>query len=227
MQCAEYSFLSVQISVLSCPVKQFTIDKQDALYEFSLAFLFSADYEDTNSIFEKYIDAFNNDFYESIAHKKTIIDTSWNFVSLLYAKSKNIELNVQYEQYYLLDTQKTVLKNIYSSDIRLVNMLSDLLCNTYLEINDKNKFPYEVLVWLKLREKAGLKNPKNFSHPLMNTPIAKMFLSLKEPLPKPSELPFAKELLEKLKEKCPDVEIPEWIKDITQLNIIPEDFMNK
>ena len=72
-------------------------------------------------------------------------------------------------------------------------------------------FPYEILAWLKLREKAGLKNPTEYTHPLMNTPIAKMFLDIKEPLPKPKELPYAKELLEKLKEKCPDVEIPEWL----------------
>jgi hypothetical protein len=72
-------------------------------------------------------------------------------------------------------------------------------------------FPYEILAWLKLREKAGLKNPTEYTHPLMNTPIAKMFLELKEPLEKPTELPYAKELLEKLKEKCPDIEIPEWL----------------
>ena len=72
-------------------------------------------------------------------------------------------------------------------------------------------FPYEILTWLKLRELKGLKNPTEFSHPLMNTPIAKMFLDIKEPLAKPKELPYAKELLKKLKEKCPDVEIPEWL----------------
>ena len=74
-------------------------------------------------------------------------------------------------------------------------------------------FPYEILVWLKLRERAGLKNPKSFTHPLMHTPIAKMFLEIKEPLPKPTELPYAKALLEKLKEKCPEVEIPQWLEE--------------
>jgi hypothetical protein len=46
-------------------------------------------------------------------------------------------------------------------------------------------FPYEVLVLLKLREKLGLENPKKFTHPLMNTPISKFFLNLKEPLVRP------------------------------------------
>ena len=83
-----------------------------------------------------------------------------------------------------------------------------------LEIPAFQIFPYEILAWLKLREKAGLKNPTNFTHPLMNTPITRMFLELKEPLAKPKELPYAKELLEKLKEKCPNVEVPEWLDDV-------------
>ena len=93
--------------------------------------------------------------------------------------------------------------------------------------------PYDVLAWLKLRERAGLKNPKTFTHPLMNTPIAKMFLDIKEPLPYPTELPYAKELLEKLKVQCPNVEIPEWLEGNDEKtptsqqsnDVLPEDFM--
>ena len=94
-------------------------------------------------------------------------------------------------------------------------------------------FPYEILTWLKLRELKGIKNPKSFTHPLMKAPIAKMFLNIKEPLPKPTELPFAKELLGKLQEQCPNVEIPEWLEGIDEEtpayqqsdNILPADFM--
>jgi len=85
--------------------------------------------------------------------------------------------------------------------------LTDLLVEPYF----MQLFPYEILTWLKLRELKGLKNPTEFSHPLMNTPVAKMFLEIKEPLTKPKELPHAKELLAKLKEKCPNVEILEWL----------------
>ena len=98
--------------------------------------------------------------------------------------------------------------------------------------------PYDVLAWLKLRKLKGIKNPKTFTHPLMNTPIAKMFLNIKEPLPKPKELPYAKDLLEKLKEKCPDVEIPQWLDsedtpntsteietNAQSIDTIPDDFM--
>lgn len=67
------------------------------------------------------------------------------------------------------------------------------------------QLPFEILTWLRLRELKGLHNPTSFSHPLMNTPLARMFLELKTPLPKPSELPYAKELLAKLKEACPQI----------------------
>ena len=105
----------------------------------------------------------------------------------------------------------------------------------YFEFGDSSRelFPYEILTWLKLRELKGLENPKAFTHPLMNTPIAKFFLSLETPLPKPAELPFAKELLEKLKAQCPNVEIPEWLNNASKVetaheqkeNLLPEDFM--
>jgi len=88
----------------------------------------------------------------------------------------------------------------------------DLSVKVFNKTYDNNfMFPYEILTWLKIRELKGLKNPTEFSHPFMNTPIAKMFLDIKEPLLKRKELPFAKELLEKLKEKSPNVEIPEWL----------------
>jgi len=123
-----------------------------------------------------------------------------------------------------------ILKEWDTEDKEQVDTYITLLCNKYLESaiipmtedNEEEKrfqleiphlqlFPYEILSWLKLRELKGIKNPKTFTHPLMNTPIAKIFLDIKEPLPKPKELPYAKELLEKLKEKCPDMEVPEWL----------------
>jgi hypothetical protein len=90
-----------------------------------------------------------------------------------------------------------------------------LLCDARLELhrlgsyfqNDTSLlFPYEILAWLALRKKAGLENPKEFSHPLMNTPLAKMFLELETLLPEPKELPYAEALIAKLKEQCPKIE---------------------
>ncbi len=75
-------------------------------------------------------------------------------------------------------------------------------------------FPYEILIWLKLREIRGLANPSQFSHPLMHTPIARFYLTLDTPLERPSDLPYAYELLEKLQTLCPKTEIPNWLKPL-------------
>ena len=170
--------------------------------------------------------------------------SSW-FVIELYALATNQEINKKKARYPQdFSVYGDILPFWDSDDLDVIDTMVSALCNEHtklsiIPLNSENEeerketlqvpafeiFPYEALVWLKLRERAGLKNPKTFSHPLMNTPIAKMFLDIKEPLPKPTELPYAKELLEKLKEQCPDVEIPEWLEEITNRHTIPEDFM--
>jgi len=166
------------------------------------------------------------------------------FVVELYSKFAHKDINKK-RAYYPKDDfspYDIVLADWDTGDMEQIDIFVTLLATKFLEsatipMNENNEsekranleiphiqlFPYEILTWLKLREKAGLKNPKTFTHPLMNTPIAKMFLDIKEPLPKPTELPYAKELLEKLKEQCPDVEVPEWLED----NTIPKDFLDK
>jgi len=73
-------------------------------------------------------------------------------------------------------------------------------------------FPVEILAWLKLREMNGLQNPREFSHPFMNTEVAQTFLNIKTPLAKPKAFPFVKELIENFKKKlCPDIKVPTWI----------------
>ena len=176
------------------------------------------------------------------------VPASW-FMLELYCKLKGRDFDRKKARYpekmYPYDE---VLAHWDTEDLLEVDKYIYILATTHLdqakeEVNDDDYFefgdttrwlfPYEILTWLKLREHAGLKNPKTFTHPLMNTPIAKMFLDIKEPLPKPTELPYAKELLEKLKVQCPDVEIPEWLdsSDVETLtsqqseNILSEDFM--
>lgn len=72
-------------------------------------------------------------------------------------------------------------------------------------------YPYEILSWLAIRENKGLSNPKAYSHALMNTEVAQFFLALDKPLARPKEVPYAKELLERLKAICPEVEIPAFL----------------
>ena len=167
------------------------------------------------------------------------------FILDLYCKV--FSKNYSEERAYLPDDYidfKNILNVWDTTDLITVELLVYALCELHLNENittlkkhieqeedgeaveyvDVNTFiiPYEVLAWLKLRELKGLKNPTKFSHPLMKTPIAKMFLNIKEPLPKPTELPYAKELLEKLKERCPDVEVPEWLGEEKEKQKEPE-----
>jgi len=175
------------------------------------------------------------------------------FILELYSKAINKEISKK-RAYYPdkgFADYENILKLWDTEDLQYIDFQVNILCEMHLSsaltpINEENEdekkynlelphielFPYEILVWLKLREKEGLKNPKTFTHPLMNTPIAKMFLDIKEPLPKPTELPYGKELLEKLKEQCPDVEVPEWLEGNTEKvneaksnDIIPDDFL--
>jgi len=172
------------------------------------------------------------------------------FIIKLTSQAFGIELDKRKPRYPNKEKFKfyqDVLDNWDSEDIIEVDKMAYVLSELHLSIDYKLRindlivkpyfikiFPYEILTWLKLRKRAGLKNPKTFTHPLMNTPIAKMFLDIKEPLPKPKELPYAKDLLEKLKEQCPNVEIPQWLdaNNSTQTkrksqsdDLLPEDFL--
>ena len=162
-----------------------------------------------------------------IGNGLSVVPASW-FMLELYCKLKKRDFNRKNADFpSSMVPYDTVLKNWDTEDMieveRCIHLLSTMHLDQakeqvtdddYFEFGDTSRylFPYEILTWLKLRELKGLKNPTEFSHPLMNTPIAKMLLDIKEPLPKPKELPYAKELLETLKEKCLDVvEIPKWL----------------
>jgi len=85
-----------------------------------------------------------------------------------------------------------------------------------MEIELSLLFPYEIAIWLKLREYKGLINPKIFTHPLMKTPIMRTFLNIKNTLPKPQGQKDLKILLELIQKMCPNnnVEIPSWLEEI-------------
>jgi len=152
---------------------------------------------------------------------KEVSSSVW-FLSNLYCDAYNHERVFEELNEYSYFPYNDILKKWDIVDTIEIDKLTYILSEHHLEqtkelanyeYSNPNYwlFPYEILVWLKLRELKGLKNPKKFSHPLMNTPIAKIFLDLKEPLPKTKDLPYAKKLLTKLKEKCPDIEIPDWL----------------
>ncbi len=113
-----------------------------------------------------------------------------------------------------------ILKNWKTTDLaqvdEYVNQMSDYhLSQTqeeqdpdedYFEFNNtyNQLYPYEIMAWLKLREHIGLSNPTQFSHPLMNQPLAKFIEGT--PLGKP-EMEQVNELLDIVRKALPEAEI--------------------
>jgi len=149
------------------------------------------------------------------------IQSSFMFILKLMEAEKvsdsELTQTLEYPYNLLLGTEK-------KSDSE-IDYLVSLLCDTHIELSKEDEFfsnpmvkvfPYEILLWLKLREKSGLKNPKRYSHPMMNMPLAKMFMDISKPLHKPKTLPLAKRLLSKLKQKCPQIKIPDWVNEVDE-----------
>jgi len=91
-----------------------------------------------------------------------------------------------------------VLKEWNTTNLKKVNQLVFLLCEMHImkalkkkedweqefDWNEKKLFPFEIQVWLQMRKEAGLKNPKSYTHYLMNEPLGQVF-----PLEKPLAFP--------------------------------------
>jgi hypothetical protein len=69
------------------------------------------------------------------------------------------------------------------------------------DAEDTMLFPYEILCWLRLREWAGLENPENFDHPLMQQPLAKLPAPVPLPIP---ETPLLDQVIAKFKLEYPN-----------------------
>ena len=232
-----YNYLVILVYVTQFSCKDAGDDKllQDVFYQMISSSIICRWEEEYKQMNEWAIESINygrhydDEGFLDIKFMATGVDfclPSW-FLLDLYCKVYNRTYNKDNAEYPKdMTPYNKVLEKWNTEDIQevdqLVYLLSEYhLTQTKIAETDEEYFPfdssidwlypYEILTWLKLRELKGLKNPKKFSHPLMNTPIAKFFLNLETPLEKPKNLPYAKELLAKLKEKCPDIEIPEWL----------------
>jgi hypothetical protein len=174
--------------------------------------------------------------------------TSW-FLLDLYCKAYSREYNMDYAEHTKdMTPYDKVIENWDIDNVQEVEKLVYILCEYHIMQTEEEKkeedyfafyadyelYPYEILLWLKLREDKGLINPKTFTHPLMNTPIAKFFLKLERPLDKPKTLPYVRILVQEFKKICPKLEIVEWMEtvetkeEVTPVqdnNTIPDDFM--
>jgi hypothetical protein len=94
-----------------------------------------------------------------------------------------------------------VLKEWDTTDMQKVDQLVYKLCEMHIlrgvrsgdmdkdwfqefSYNEKQLFPFEILVWLQMRKNKGLKNPEKYTHYFMQEPLVKAF-----PLDKPLVLP--------------------------------------
>ena len=195
------------------------------LFPFSLA----NDWEEMEEILNLIVDSLNakNCLVERGQHEAHIAWFTLKLLANVFEKEisrKPIPPNKKKFSHY-----QSVLDNWNIDDILEIDKMSFLLCELHLTSNEYNTreyeyffdenysmlLPYEVIIWLKLREYKGLKNPKTFSHPLMQTPIIKNFLRIDTiKLPEPQCDPELKVFLEdKLSVMCPDndIEIPKWL----------------
>ena len=119
-----------------------------------------------------------------------------------------------------MDPYNKILDALESDDMLEVEKQVAILCEAHLCIDDDpdepefeylnfskaimKLYPYAAISYLAMRSFKGLRCPTEFSHPLMNTPIAKFFLSHSMPIPETNleSLPYGKILVEKLKEEC-------------------------
>ncbi len=153
---------------------------------------------------------------------------SWFLIDLY-----SLALHKSYDKEYVdypenMKHYEEILQEWDTQDATKVDLFVYKLCELHVLIKEDDKdepdteylnfnksvmklYPYTAIGYLAIRKIKGLRNPETFSHPLMNTPVTTMFLELNEPLEKPKELPYAKELLEKLHEKCPQVSVPDWL----------------
>ena len=148
--------------------------------------------------------------------------TSW-FLIDLYCNVYNREYNMDNAEHTdNMVPYNQVLEKWDTEDVDEVEKLVYLLCEHHIMQTEEEKtdedyfafngfnyelYPYEILSWLALREHKDI-------HPLMNTPIARFFLSLQRPLSKPKQLPYVYPLLQEFKKLCPNLVIAEWINNV-------------
>ena len=205
-----YSVLFVQLAdeLKNDEEEAIRINQNSLSLKFSQS-IFLSWYDCSKNLFEIIVNNLDEMQDKSIILNNDVVNANLDFVLKLYSlmasgtypsKDKEVEFN--------LLTYQRVFDNCFSKDLTEVDLLVNLLCETHLEFVEENDmyndissrlFPYEILVWLKLREENGLANPKKFSHDLMNQNLTNLF-NFKN-IKKPINMPEGTILLKKLKKK--------------------------
>ena len=119
---------------------------------------------------------------------------------------------------------QNAIDNWDTSDLKqldlIINELLELhIIQVHLSFDDEEDFcefmdvdqllsPYHVLAWLALRKKHNLVLPDTYTHPLMNSNFATVFLATDATTPsKRKVLPYMQDISARLKEQCPEIEL--------------------
>ena len=132
------------------------------------------------------------------------------FILELYCDVNAIELATVKEFEYFTHPYDKILKIYTTQNLQELDTYISLLCESRLALIEadnmfnhiSNKiFPYEILVLLQIRKKLNLKNPLEFSHPLMNQEICKIFYQEDISMQLPN-IEYIDKIIDKLQEHC-------------------------
>ncbi len=117
---------------------------------------------------------------------------AWFIIEMV---NKGLNISIDYSKYNYpknMGVYKGSLENWNTADLILMNNIVTKLCDYHLEqafygnedqedtmeiqFDNSSQFvyTYEILTWLSIREKIGLKNPEKFTHPLMGLVLNKL-----------------------------------------------------
>lgn len=148
-------------------------------------------------------------------HSKGELFRHFWFVVQLYCDSRDLPLNLpRYSYPEAMSPYADALADWRTSDLGKVERWVSAMADFHLheartvahdqiaefDVEERMLFPYEILTWLRLREWAGLANPKSFDHPLMKLPTAQ--LPNPVPLPQP-DTPLLDAVVAKFKLEFP------------------------
>lgn len=135
------------------------------------------------------------------------------FITEIANKAFNITADYSSYKYpSTLGVYQQALDKWNTTDLAEVDKIVSEMCDYHLSQADFSEetplefsfvkefvFTYEILAWLSVREKAGIKNPESFTHALMQLPVNKL---PEQPIAF-NNIKLFEEILKKLKEEFP------------------------
>jgi hypothetical protein len=206
---SKYAYEAIHTSfIVSNCFEEFETLNNEYLFQY-LAELILSDFDDeAKRAVEFILQALESE--DSFISPNSKINPILWFVLELYCDVNDIELATAKEFEYFTHPYDKVLQTYKTENLQELDAYVFLLCESRLALIEadnmfnhiSNKiFPYEVLVLLQIRKKLNLKNPLEFSHPLMNQEICKIFYQEDINLELPS-IEYIDEIVDALQKNC-------------------------